>query len=70
MCDNVENRANQNRSGGKRSERSAVREENRHPFFSPPLRDCHSVEPLTIMALIRVRGTEVERVRKKKGRKR
>lgn len=57
------------RSRRKRWERTAVKEEkkqkNRHPSLSPRLRDCHSVEPLTVTALIRVRGTEVERAKKR-----
>ena len=43
-----------------------MKEENRHPFLSPPLWDCHSIEPLTITTLPRVRSTEVERVSEKK----
>ena len=43
---------------------------NRHPPLSPHRRDCHSVEPLTVAALIRVRGTEVERAEKRKERQR
>ena len=56
-----------NRSRRKRWERTAVKEEkkNRHPSLSPRLQDCHSVEPLTATALIRVRGTEVERAKKR-----
>lgn len=68
ICDNAENRVNQNRSGEKRWERTAVEEENRHPLLSPLLWDWQSVEPLTIEALITVRGTEVKWERRKRER--
>lgn len=41
--------------------RTEAEGETRHPFLTPLLWDCHSVEMLTIAALIRMWGTEVER---------
>lgn len=69
ICDNAENRANQNRSREKRWERTAVKEKNRHPFSVSPslgLSLCWTAHYRGFDRSERYRGKESEKEEREK----